>query len=138
MSARELLLVRRDDVFAVVDGALPEVSADVAVQDSIAPIREAGETLAGAPVTLTMRLLSPRQNLNVLHCDRAPNLSDWLALDRVAAAQPLTTSAPGLRGAIPGSWPIWGSYLENACPNWAAKFFIDGLMDLERIQEAGG
>ncbi len=84
MSARELLLVRRDDVFAVVDGALPEVSADVAVQDSIAPIREAGETLAGAPVTLTMRLLSPRQNLNVLHCDRAPNLSDWLALDRVA------------------------------------------------------
>lgn len=83
MSARELLLFRRDDAYALVDGALPEVSADVALQDTIAPICEAAEALAGAPVTLTMRLLSPEQSLNVLHCDRAPSLAEWSPLDRV-------------------------------------------------------
>lgn len=37
-------------------------------------------------------------------------------------------SAPPCRaGALPGSWPIWGSYLRLAYPNWAAKFFIDAM-----------
>jgi hypothetical protein len=36
------------------------------------------------------------------------------------------------RGAIPGSFPLWGRYEPFAYPNWATKFFCDALMmDLE-------
>ena len=33
-----------------------------------------------------------------------------------------------LRGAIPGSAPIWGAYSRFEFPNWAAKFLADALM----------
>jgi uncharacterized protein YyaL (SSP411 family) len=33
-----------------------------------------------------------------------------------------------VRGAIPGSAPIWGDYSRFEFPNWAAKFFADALM----------
>ena len=33
-----------------------------------------------------------------------------------------------LRGAVPGSAPIWGAYSRFEFPNWAAKFFADALM----------
>jgi hypothetical protein len=33
-----------------------------------------------------------------------------------------------VRGAIPGSAPIWGDYSRFEFPNWAAKFFSDALM----------
>ncbi len=33
-----------------------------------------------------------------------------------------------VRGAIPGSAPIWGAYSRFEFPNWAAKFFADALM----------
>jgi hypothetical protein len=33
-----------------------------------------------------------------------------------------------VRGAIAGSAPIWGAYSRFEFPNWAAKFFADGLM----------
>jgi len=32
------------------------------------------------------------------------------------------------RGAISGSYPIWGKYLRYTFPNWAAKFFADALL----------
>jgi len=32
------------------------------------------------------------------------------------------------RGAIPGSFPMWGRYEPFAFPNWAAKYFADSLM----------
>jgi hypothetical protein len=32
------------------------------------------------------------------------------------------------KGALPGSFPIWGRYEPFAFPNWAAKFFADALM----------
>lgn len=32
------------------------------------------------------------------------------------------------RGAISGSYPIWGKYQKFAFPNWATKFFIDTLL----------
>lgn len=37
------------------------------------------------------------------------------------------------RGAIPGSFPIWGRYEPFAFPNWATKFFLDALMMEEEI-----
>ena len=33
-----------------------------------------------------------------------------------------------MRGAIPGSAPIWGAYSRFEFPNWAAKFFADALI----------
>lgn len=38
---------------------------------------------------------------------------------------------PRLRGGVPGSWPVWGSYGRLQTLNWATKFFIDALT-LER------
>ena len=42
--------------------------------------------------------------------------------------QNLESSDPGIRGGIPGAFPIYGWYAPFSFPNWAAKFFIDALM----------
>lgn len=42
--------------------------------------------------------------------------------------QLLHTKHKEIRGAIPGSSPIWGGYEPFSYPNWATKFFIDALM----------
>jgi uncharacterized protein YyaL (SSP411 family) len=39
--------------------------------------------------------------------------------------------APEFKGAIGGSFPIYGGYCQYAYPNWACKFFIDSNI-LER------
>jgi folate-dependent phosphoribosylglycinamide formyltransferase PurN len=58
------------------------------------------------------------------------------ALDEVKRAQPMYLKHPGLRGGIPGSAPVWGGYITNAVPNWAAKFFIDALLMKKEIMSA--
>jgi hypothetical protein len=55
------------------------------------------------------------------------------ALDMVKQAQPMDNPNPALRGGVPGSYPIWGSYIFHALPNWAAKFFIDALLEKEAL-----
>jgi folate-dependent phosphoribosylglycinamide formyltransferase PurN len=61
------------------------------------------------------------------------------AIDLVKAAQDLDNLDPGIRGGIAGSHPVWGEYITNALPNWAAKYFIDALLAkraaLSRIAE---
>jgi len=54
------------------------------------------------------------------------------ALDGIKSAQRLDNADPGLRGGVAGSDPPWGGYIYNAVPNWAAKFFIDALIEKER------
>jgi prenyltransferase beta subunit len=59
----------------------------------------------------------------------------WLTAARsiavqVAQTQSLNHILPGVRGGIPGAWPIWGRYLRFRYPNWAAKFFADLLIYL--------
>ena len=49
------------------------------------------------------------------------------AIDEVKRAQTLVQANGGIRGGVPGSWPIAGEYIEFAMPNWAVKFFIDAL-----------
>ncbi len=56
-----------------------------------------------------------------------------LAIDTVKQAQEMRAAAPGLLGAIPGSDPVWGGYARLAYPNWAAKFFIDALIEKRRV-----
>lgn len=60
-------------------------------------------------------------------CDRAVRF--------VAAAQQLDGPAE-VRGAIPGSVPIWGSYSRFEFPNWAAKFFVDAVAAHQRVTAA--
>jgi len=55
------------------------------------------------------------------------------ALDLVKRAQPMYARDASIRGGIPGSDPLWGEYLYNAFPNWAAKFFVDGLLEKVRV-----
>jgi len=52
-------------------------------------------------------------------------------IDQTRAAQPMRTSNPDIRGAVPGSFPIWGGYARLGFPNWSAKFLADALMAAE-------
>ncbi|MDZ7741334.1 MAG: glycoside hydrolase family 127 protein [Bacteroidota bacterium] len=42
---------------------------------------------------------------------------------------------PDLKGAMPGSFPIWGRYEPFAFPNWASKYFCDLLYLRTKNQE---
>ena len=50
------------------------------------------------------------------------------ALDYVISRQDVETRDPGVRGAIAGSYPIWGRYAPLSYPNWATKFFVDAMI----------
>jgi Highly conserved protein containing a thioredoxin domain len=52
----------------------------------------------------------------------------WRAIGYVKRTQQIGVGDPVVRGAIPGSVPIWGDYSRFEFPNWAAKFFADALM----------
>lgn len=54
----------------------------------------------------------------------------------VASTQDMNTSDETLRGAIAGSYPIFGGYMTDRYPNWAAKFFMDAVMRLRRTGQA--
>jgi hypothetical protein len=58
----------------------------------------------------------------------------WRAIAYVKRTQRLEESDYVVRGAIPGSAPIWGAYSRFEFPNWAAKFFADALiMDMANV-----
>ncbi len=58
------------------------------------------------------------------------------ALRYVMERQDLTTSDDGRRGAIKGSHPTWGRYSPLTYPNWAAKFFVDAVLECQDLQRA--
>ncbi len=60
------------------------------------------------------------------------------ALDLVKAAQHRKRANPGIAGGIGGSDPIWGSYIPKALPNWAAKYFVDGLIEKRALLHSAG
>jgi hypothetical protein len=53
--------------------------------------------------------------------------------DFVKSTQDLRSGNPNIRGGIKGSHPIWGRYIHYGYPNWAAKFFVDALMQEDKI-----
>jgi hypothetical protein len=57
-------------------------------------------------------------------------------VELLEATQRLDSSNPGIRGGIAGSWPIWGGYIRYGYPNWAAKFFADSVMLLEKTMRS--
>lgn len=57
--------------------------------------------------------------------------------DYMKSVQNLDSKNPGIKGGIPGAYPIYGWYAPFCYPNWAAKFFVDSLM-LEDNPEIAG
>ena len=55
-------------------------------------------------------------------------------LNFLKALQVLDTSISGIRGAIPGSFPLVGGYMMLGYPNWATKYFLDALMWQHRFE----
>lgn len=55
-----------------------------------------------------------------------------LAADRLVNSlkplQVLESPNPALNGAIAGSFPVMGQYMTAGYPNWATKYFLDGLL----------
>lgn len=43
--------------------------------------------------------------------------------------------SPNTRGALFGSFPMWGRYEPFGCPNWATKYFADSLMNEAGYEE---
>jgi hypothetical protein len=71
----------------------------------------------------------------LIHEAHAPDLRLVSAaarmVDRVCDTQALGSGVPGaLRGAVAGSWPVWGAYMRLRYPNWAAKYLADALRRL--------
>ena len=54
-------------------------------------------------------------------------------IDMIKAAQPMEGRNPAIVGGIAGSDPIGGPYIINAFPNWAAKFYIDALLEKQAV-----
>jgi len=50
------------------------------------------------------------------------------ALRHALSVQDLASGEPGIRGGVPGSFPIWGGYGGYEYLNWAAKFLADLLL----------
>jgi len=40
-----------------------------------------------------------------------------------------------VKGALPGSFKVWGRYEKFAYPNWATKYFADALMLLKEVED---
>jgi hypothetical protein len=50
-----------------------------------------------------------------------------------AAVHQETVPFEEIRGALPGSFPVWGRYAPLQYPNWATKFLADSLMLYEAL-----
>jgi len=49
-------------------------------------------------------------------------------IDFLKSLQRDRTPIDGCNGALAGSFPIFGSYMQGGYPNWATKYLLDGLM----------
>ena len=58
------------------------------------------------------------------------------ALDIVVRYQIVNTRVHAVRGALPGSAPVFGRYAPFQFPNWATKFLIDALFERRRALSA--
>lgn len=52
----------------------------------------------------------------------------------IKGRQSLDNPEPGIRGGIPGAWPIDGGYSIFSMVNWAAKYFADALLEARRVR----
>jgi uncharacterized protein YyaL (SSP411 family) len=57
---------------------------------------------------------------------------------RQAAARQSRLNWDPVRGAVPGSYPIFGRYAILQYPNWATKFLVDSLLLFRALQDRPG
>ena len=57
-------------------------------------------------------------------------------LNCLKALQVLDSDNPEINGAIPGSFPLMGSYMTTGYPNWATKYFLDALLFQDRFENS--
>lgn len=62
-------------------------------------------------------------------CNTGLKMVEW-----IKARQALDNPEPGIRGGVPGAWPIDGGYSVFAMVNWAAKYFADALLEARRVK----
>jgi hypothetical protein len=60
---------------------------------------------------------------DVWYLNAALRMNDYLC-----TIQDLTTPLLGIKGAMPGSEPLWGGYHPYAFPSWGTKYFCDALI----------
>ena len=58
-------------------------------------------------------------------------------IDFLKGLQTLESRNQALNGALAGSFPILGRYMSAGYPNWATKYFLDGLLLQERLSGNG-
>jgi len=51
-----------------------------------------------------------------------------MILSAIKKTQVVDTDLRDIKGALPGSFPIYRGYLHDAYPNWATKFYADALL----------
>jgi hypothetical protein len=69
-----------------------------------------------------MKLYKITSNLQYLNA--ALKMNDFL----IFVQSRMANEPDNTKGAIPGSFPLWGKYEPFAFPNWATKFFSDSLL----------
>jgi hypothetical protein len=61
----------------------------------------------------------------------------WAAAEKLVnylkPLQLLNSDNPALNGALPGSFPLFGSYMTAGYPNWATKYLLDALLMQDRL-----
>jgi uncharacterized protein YyaL (SSP411 family) len=61
----------------------------------------------------------------------------WIAAEKLVnylkPLQLLDSANPALNGALPGSFPLFGSYMTAGYPNWATKYLLDALLMQDRF-----
>jgi len=127
-------LIRRDDAVAVVERAAEALRILAESEGRLPGVishwqsRSASVCLTGnAQIALLWFKLHRRaRNLGFVN-------AGLKAIDAIKATQQMTGRNPGITGAIAGSDPVGGPYIANAFPNWAAKFFIDALMEKRAV-----
>jgi hypothetical protein len=123
-------LAGREDFIAAVKKTVDQLSTRVS---------EAG-FLSGcfyddwSPAVLSSCLTGSAQLASVgyrLHelCGEVPYLrfADKL-LNYLKPLQELGSRDPGIKGALAGSFPIFGEYMRGGYPNWATKYLLDALL----------
>jgi hypothetical protein len=65
-----------------------------------------------------------------------PDLWDFgdQIMSEIYPAQQIHSTWWQMRGAVPGSMPLWGKYMRMRYPNWAAKYWLDAVMAAERMK----
>ena len=135
-----LLLRNKKYIQAAVKGAQPLVNITLKNQmlmasyDSNWQTRDHYSCLTGTAQLALIFLKIYQVNHIKRYKSAGLKLINWLK-----TIQSFTSTNPNINGAVKGSWPIYGDLLKNsgycrlAYPNWAVKFFVDALLEAERL-----